>query len=662
MRKKRFAIVLTACLLISGTFTMNGTAYADTIEPVNKQAAAQEHACGYSRAIGNGIPLEAAPQTVRTAPNRIARYSDISNTVNPYALGYNELAADPQQKRLLWAYGQIARGIEALDSEISVYRGEDTGYYITTQELDNIYNRVKDDHPEYFWLGTSYRYTYINDGKDIVVKILPDYLVDSVAEMQEEKRVFDVAVEAVYTEVSKQQTPYEKELWLHDYLIETNDYISYSKFAHTAYGALVEGECVCEGYTRAFQLLLNKLGIENYPISGSDDFSATMPNHIWNMVKLEDAWYQVDITWDDEGNDDDDVFYAYFNITGTTMQRDHKVIGNYVNLPACNGTTYNYYRQNPIICFDANNVNNETFVAELERQLKATGFARIYAENDTAAQQKLWQLYCTDEIVEKVAAAYADGSYSTLGCVPRGQLEYHFYMYKESPPQESEFYGNLVQWDTNLDNVTIRLYGSDAEIAKQLQKADATLTEDERLEFIQTAITKHRKDDDYHKAVAEKYVIDADADWYDEEDRGTCFTRFKCKALPIGEYNLAVYKEYQSGEWGLWTYRIQIGAYGTKVDANDNDNCWWNLYSLGDLDNNCYIDGSDALYMKRYLADWETYRANGNWYAADIDNDGEITIKDLTILQRHLADWPNFENLEDYESGVKTLPEAALAA
>ena len=66
--------------------------------------------------------------------------------------------------------------------------------------------------------------------------------------------------------------------------------------------------------------------------------------------------------------------------------------------------------------------------------------------------------------------------------------------------------------------------------------------------------------------------------------------------------------------------------------------------------------------MKRYLADWETYRANGNWYAADIDNDGEITIKDLTILQRHLADWSNFENLEDYESGAKTLPEAALAA
>ena len=44
----------------------------------------------------------------------------------------------------------------------------------------------------------------------------------------------------------------------------------------------------------------DKLGIENYTVTGSDQTGADpQVNHIWNMVNLEGDWYQVDITWDD---------------------------------------------------------------------------------------------------------------------------------------------------------------------------------------------------------------------------------------------------------------------------------------------------------------------------------------------------------------------------
>ena len=40
---------------------------------------------------------------------------------------------------------------------------------------------------------------------------------------------------------------------------------------------------------------MDMLGIENYTISGK----AGNDQHIWNVVKINGDWYQVDVTWDD---------------------------------------------------------------------------------------------------------------------------------------------------------------------------------------------------------------------------------------------------------------------------------------------------------------------------------------------------------------------------
>ena len=64
----------------------------------------------------------------------------------------------------------------------------------------------------------------------------------------------------------KGKTDYEKELFFHDYLIEHCAYHEDTGNwqAYTAAGALLNGKAVCEGYSRAFQLLLNQEGFDNY--------------------------------------------------------------------------------------------------------------------------------------------------------------------------------------------------------------------------------------------------------------------------------------------------------------------------------------------------------------------------------------------------------------
>ena len=69
------------------------------------------------------------------------------------------------------------------------------------------------------------------------------------------------------------------------------------------------------------------------------------------------------------------------------------------------------------------------------------------------------------------------------------------------------------------------------------------------------------------------------------------------------------------------------------------------------------MDTSDAIFLTRYIAEWNNYLKNGNWCAADINDDGIINIVDLTILQRHLAGWKDYEYLEDYENGSKEIAD-----
>lgn len=90
-------------------------------------------------------------------------------------------------------------------------------------------------------------------------------------------------------------TDYDKIYAAHEYLrsrVNYNDNGSY--MVQTAYGALINKEAVCEGYAKAYKLLLNAMGIECDVVINAE--------HAWNVVKLEGKWYLVDVTNDDTNN------------------------------------------------------------------------------------------------------------------------------------------------------------------------------------------------------------------------------------------------------------------------------------------------------------------------------------------------------------------------
>lgn len=80
---------------------------------------------------------------------------------------------------------------------------------------------------------------------------------------------------------------------VHDYLVEHVSYDeSFSPKGYMAYGALAEGRAVCQGYSGAFNLLCEALGVQSLAVANR--------THMWNVVLVDGMLYHYDATYDDD--------------------------------------------------------------------------------------------------------------------------------------------------------------------------------------------------------------------------------------------------------------------------------------------------------------------------------------------------------------------------
>ena len=205
--------------------------------------------------------------------------------------------------------------------------------------LTTVFEALSYDNPDLFHLGLNCK-VYTEGYKTYFeTDYILDY-ADYTAKLQEAKDIASVIIDgaSIYT------SPYEKEKYVHDYIINHCSYIepSESAMANNMYGCLVEGRASCEGYSRAFQYILNALNIDNRIVTGeSADDGVNFTNHMWNYVVLENSGYFVDLTWDDPRSEGSVLRHTYFNATTNDILLKHRNIQQ--NLPLCTDTKYNYY-------------------------------------------------------------------------------------------------------------------------------------------------------------------------------------------------------------------------------------------------------------------------------------------------------------------------------
>lgn len=197
--------------------------------------------------------------------------------------------------------------------------------------------------------------SYMNSKEELydTSKISEAYLSGDNSRLSEtDRKILEKASEILDKIIGKEMSDYDKELAVHDYLVK---YTTYDKKALSVlgspnensdnpYGALINGEAICSGYTTSFQMFMDMLKIPCKTIYAKDEDG---DEHIWNMVRLDGDWYYVDVTWDDPVPDEEgrEVSHEYFNVTEEFM-RENGYCWDSNGLPEANSTKYSYKAKN----------------------------------------------------------------------------------------------------------------------------------------------------------------------------------------------------------------------------------------------------------------------------------------------------------------------------
>ncbi len=257
------------------------------------------------------------------------------------------------------------------------------------------YRALLCDRPEIFWLPSNYVISNRTTARKNEALIAFSYNGDDTScdyyVTKEVRNKMQQELEAVvqsYADNAKNYTNlFEQELYIHDRLCNEIEYNEDGdEFIYSSYGALVEKQAVCEGYSRAMQLICNEIDIPCLIVYGNADNEG----HMWNLINPGDGWYHLDITWDDS----QELGHNYFNVNDLDISADHTRLETYEKSGAdpsntemcynffdfeCNGEFLNYYNyNNALIEPDYKLASNTVYNAYKE----GNSFAELKINND----------------------------------------------------------------------------------------------------------------------------------------------------------------------------------------------------------------------------------------------------------------------------------------
>ena len=201
---------------------------------------------------------------------------------------------------------------------------------MTKQELEAIVLYLEYDCPELMYFMTeesNYTFRWADTAETKIKGIYPPYSMTE-SEYYTNLTAVQAKIDMLLAE-TKELSPYEAERLIFDRLVSSCIYNYDAEDSNNAYGVLVNGVARCEGFSRTFTWLMHELDIPCFSLFG-DSTTGDLP-HSWNVVRLGDAYYEIDVTHDivSDGGTPIPNAYSHFNVTATVHE-------SYYSLwPAC---------------------------------------------------------------------------------------------------------------------------------------------------------------------------------------------------------------------------------------------------------------------------------------------------------------------------------------
>ncbi len=243
----------------------------------------------------------------------------------------------------LTVLNQILEGIENFETDISiksdVFKKDDL------DSLKSLFVLVKIACLENSSVASTYKYA----GNSEYITAVKLTYTKTKQKAASETNQLNQKVDSVLKGITSDMNEFERVEYLHD---AVNKLCVYGESStgnqDSAFGCLVEGKAICEGYAKAFLLLCNKAGIDSTIVTGTAvSDSGESASHMWNMIMVGGAWYHIDLTWDDltlNPADKNYVRYDFFNLTDSEIAKTHTAEKNqFYDYPKAYSTKYNYF-------------------------------------------------------------------------------------------------------------------------------------------------------------------------------------------------------------------------------------------------------------------------------------------------------------------------------
>lgn len=255
---------------------------------------------------GYNVPVEPMPS-----------YSDFSAS-NDENVHYNTLS--DEDKAIYDEMYDKLRNFELIRYTTDDMSEEDIYYRY------NIYMSITDDHPvlrsyvtpkdnciDYKLISSEYVYHVPGSDTDLSI----DNVKATLAK-------YDEICDEIVSSMPEGLSTYAKYLYLAQRLCAMTEY-DYEQRGSSIGGPcapILLGKGVCQEYSEAYCELCRRAGLFCTTVSGTVNGEM----HGWNLIKLEEGTYHVDLTWADSGDCGDATFMSYFALTQDEILYDHDEI------------------------------------------------------------------------------------------------------------------------------------------------------------------------------------------------------------------------------------------------------------------------------------------------------------------------------------------------
>ncbi|MDD7463510.1 MAG: transglutaminase-like domain-containing protein [Anaerococcus sp.] len=265
----------------------------------------------------------------------------------------------------------------------------DVNDYIDEERIHEIFDEALREDKYFYYaiykganISTNYYEDTNEDGIYFVESV--DFTMTYRQSKEDEKKVDEFVEKWIKDNITDDMTDLEKTKLIHDFIVKRNSYNTgdgndksggYSIYSPAS--ILFGKGGVCNAYATLFDKMSGMAGLRTYYSTGVIKGDGQL--HIWNMVKIDDDWYNIDLTWDDPIltsdkkiiNEKDFVAYDFFLVSDELIQNTRTVDKDDKRPTSVNSYAHDF--ENTKIKFEKKDSKN-SYVCRIENNKRSYHF------------------------------------------------------------------------------------------------------------------------------------------------------------------------------------------------------------------------------------------------------------------------------------------------